>query len=63
MMTFDMTAQLTPVFVGLVALLALSSAAIVANAMTPHFLARWTKLTRRDKRRVTRHGTVVHASA
>lgn len=70
MFVFDMTAQMAPIFHGMVALLALCGAAITANAfgtnLTKVFLTvvRRNKTVMRDnKPRVSRRPSIVPASA
>lgn len=63
MMVFDMTAQLAPIFHGMVALLAISSAAIFASALDRDVANRWLHFKRRNKPGISRRGTIVPASA
>ena len=63
MMVFDMTAQLAPIFHGMIALLAVSSAAIAASAFGPSITNRFLHFRRRNKSGIARPGTIVPASA
>jgi hypothetical protein len=63
MLAFDMTAQLAPIFVGMVALLAISSTAIAANAFGPSIASWFMHFTRRNKPTISRRGTIAHAPA
>ena len=49
MMTFDVTAQLAPIFSGMVALLAISGVAITASALVPTVGKLTTYFTRANK--------------
>lgn len=63
MMPFDMTAQLAPIFYGMVALLAVSSVAIAANAFGPSIANLISHYMRRNKPRLPTRGRIVPASA
>jgi hypothetical protein len=63
MMPFDMTAQLAPIFYGMVALLAVSSVAIAADAFGPSVANLISHYMRRNKPRLSTRGTIVPTSA